>query len=442
MAAPGIVLAAPGSGSGKTLITLGLLAALRARGLRVSPVKVGPDYIDPAFHAAAAGRRGGNLDSWAMRPDTFRALASAAAEDADLVVCEGVMGLLDGADVAPGESDGSTAEVAALTGWPVVLIVDARGMAASAAAVVAGFASIRADAPVVGVIFNQVGGERHRRMIAAALTRLCPQVALLGFVARLDDLVVPSRHLGLVQACEHSDLTAFTAAAARALAEGVDLDRLVALARPGPSTGGAAGAIAPLGGRIAVAEDAAFAFCYPSLLEGWRGAGAEIVPFSPLADQPPPPGCDAVYLPGGYPELHAGRLAGNTRFLAGLREAAAGAAMVLGECGGYMVMGTGLVDAAGNRHAMAGLLPVETSFATRRRQLGYRRASLLAETPLGRAGQGFRGHEFHFATILAEAGPPLFALADAGGTPLGQAGCRNGKAMGSFLHLIDQAAVS
>jgi len=437
--APGIILAAASSGSGKTLLTLGLLAALRARGLRAHSAKVGPDYIDPAFHAAATGRDGITLDSWAMRPETFRALAATAAQGADVVLCEGVMGLLDGAEVPFGQPDGSTAEVAALTGWPVVLVVDASGMAASAAAIVAGFAAARPDIRVVGAIFNRVGGDKHRRMIATALARLCPAVAALGFVPRIADLAVPSRHLGLVQACEHPDLAAFAAAAARAAAEHIDLAALVALAGPGLGSAGQARPIAPLGNRIAVAQDDAFAFHYPATLAGWRHAGAEILPFSPLADQGPATGCDAVYLPGGYPELQAGRLAANGTFLSGLRAAASGGAVVFGECGGYMAMGRTLVDADGIGHAMAGLLPVETSFAVRRRQLGYRQATLLASGPLGPAGQGFRGHEFHFATTVAEGGERLFALRDAGGGDLAAAGSREGRTMGSFIHLIDRA---
>jgi len=433
--APGIVLAAPASGSGKTLITLGLLAALRARGLRVASAKVGPDYIDPAFHAAAAGHEGINLDSWAMRPATFHALAAGAAAAADLVVCEGVMGMLDGADVADGR-DGSTAEVAALTGWPVVLVVDCRGMAGSAAAIVAGFAAARPDAPVAGAIFNRVGGDKHRRLIAASLARLCPGVAALGFLPPLPELALPSRHLGLVQAAEHPDLAAFVAAAAAAIDRHVDLDAFAALARPGIPAAEAASPLPPLGQRIAVARDEAFAFRYRATIDGWRHRGAEILPFSPLADQAPAADCDAIYLPGGYPELHAGRLAANSGFLDGLRRATA--ATIFGECGGYMALGRVLVDADGTAHAMAGLLPVETSFQVRHRQLGYRQAALLADGPLGAAGQRFRGHEFHFATVLAEAGERLFALADAAGTALPPAGCRVGAVMGSFLHLIDR----
>jgi cobyrinic acid a,c-diamide synthase len=199
--------------------------------------------------------------------------------------------------------------------------------------------------------------------------------------------------------------------------------------------------VPPLGQRIAVAQDAAFAFAYPAQLAAWREAGADVIPFSPLADEPPAPEADAIYLPGGYPELHAGRLAGNTRFLAGLRRAAEGGVVIFGECGGYMALGVGMVDAAGERHVMAGLLPLESSFAERRLHLGYRQATLVADGPLGRAGAGYRGHEFHYTSIVDEGvGEPLFDCRDARGRALGAVGRRCGRVFGSFIHLIDDAA--
>ncbi|MGE5478681.1 MAG: cobyrinate a,c-diamide synthase [Bacteroidales bacterium] len=437
MSAPGLVIAAPSSGSGKTLLTLGLLAHLAGRGMDVVSAKVGPDYIDPAFHAAATGRPCLNLDAWAMRPGSVAGLVGQLSAGARLVVCEGVMGLFDGAAVAEGVPGGASADVAALTGWPVVLLIDGRGMTGSAAAVLRGFASHRADVRIAGVVFNRVSGDKHKRMIAEACARACPEVEILGFLPRIEALAVPSRHLGLVQACEHPDLAAFLGVAAATVAGNVDVDRLVALARPAALTGAAPALLPPLAGRIAVARDDAFAFAYPALLDGWRRAGAELTFFSPLADQAPDG--DAVYLPGGYPELHAGRLAGNGRFLDGLRAAAAAGQPVFGECGGYMVLGQGLADADGRRHAMAGLLPLETSFARRRLHLGYRQARLLADTPLGPAGTGFRGHEFHYATIVAEEGDALFAVTDAAGTPLAPAGLRDGSVFASFVHLIDRA---
>jgi cobyrinic acid a,c-diamide synthase len=437
--APGLVVAAPASGSGKTTVTLGLLRHLRARGTAVASFKVGPDYIDPAFHRAASGRPCHNLDPWAMRPATLAALVRGVSEGAELVVGEGVMGLFDGA----ADETGSTADLSALTGWPVLLVIDAWGQAASAAAVVRGFMSHRADVAIAGVLFNRIGGAGHE----AILRRACAGLGLpvVGCLPRLEALAIPERHLGLVQAGEHPALEGFLEAVAAALGRHVDVDALTALARPAslelrPAPAATETPLAPLGQRIAVARDQAFAFAYENLIEGWRRAGAEVLPFSPLEDQAPDGQADAVYLPGGYPELHAGRLAANRRFLDGLRERAAAGALLYGECGGYMVLGAGLSDADGGRHAMAGLLPLETSFAERRLHLGYRQARLMGAGPLGAAGSAFKGHEFHYATVLEEVSEaPLFACRDALGAELGPAGAVRGRVMGSFVHLIDRA---
>ncbi len=433
--ARGLIIAAPASGSGKTVVTLALLRALRDRGLGVASVKVGPDYIDPAFHTAASGRPCLNLDGWAMRRETLAALAARAGAGADLVLGEGVMGLFDGA----ADGSGTTADLALLTGWPVVLVVDAQGMAASAAALVHGFASYRPEVPLAGVIFNRVGGERHGRLLAEACAPL--GLPVLGALPQSPELALPDRHLGLVQAAEHPELETFLAGAAALVGRYLDTERLAALARPCRLAPAAfAPVLAPLGQRIAVARDTAFAFAYPFVLDGWRAAGAEVTHFSPLADEAPDPAADALYLPGGYPELHAGRLAANARFLEGLRAAAGRGAVLYGECGGYMVLGRGLIDGAGERHALAGLLPVETSFATRRLSLGYREAALVANGPLGPAGARYRGHEFHFASLAGSEGEaPLFRCTDALGAESGAMGCRLGTVMGSFLHLVDRA---
>ncbi|HEY0833775.1 MAG TPA: cobyrinate a,c-diamide synthase [Azospirillum sp.] len=436
---PGLVIAAPASGSGKTVVTLGLLRALRAAGVAVSSCKVGPDYIDPRFHAAASGRPCRNLDPWAMRPATLARLAARAGEGAELLVVEGVMGLFDGA----ADGTGSTADLAAAAGWPVVLVLDVARQGASAAAVLHGFRGFRKDVDVAGVILNRVGSESHEAQIRQALAPL--GVPVLGAVRRDAALDLPQRHLGLVQAQEHAELDAFLDRAGGVLAAAVDLEALRALARPG-RLGEAGGSVLPaiglpaLGQRIAVARDAAFAFAYPHLLEGWRDRGAELLPFSPLADEGPDAGADAVYLPGGYPELHAGRLAGNARFLGGLRAAADRGAAVYGECGGYMALGAVLEDADGKAYAMAGLLPVSTSFAKRRLHLGYRRAVTLADGPWGPRGTELRGHEFHYAsTTAADAGAPLFQAWDARGADLGAMGSRRGSVCGSFLHVVDAA---
>jgi cobyrinic acid a,c-diamide synthase len=435
----GIILSAPGTGSGKTTLTLALLRALKRRGLAVASTKVGPDYIDPAFHAAASGAACINLDAWAMRHATLATLITDIEKASDLVLCEGMMGLFDGAGAA-GDS-GSTADLASLTNWPVVLVVDASTQAGSVAALLRGFAFHRPDVPIEGVIFNRVGGPRHAAMLEAASHAALPDLPILGAVSAEADLAIPERHLGLVQASEHPALDAFLDHAADIVSASVDLDRFIGLARDSQLVAATRSLpLFPLGNRIAVASDPAFSFAYPALLAAWRADGATVKPFSPLADEAPDKDADAVYLPGGYPELHAGRLAENRNFKAGMSAAAARGAAIYGECGGYMVMGRGLIDAQGARHEMLGLLPLETSLARGHRSIGYRALRLLEPGPLGMGGTPFRGHEFHYATILDEGdGTPLFAIADSEGASLGNSGRIAGRVFGSFLHIIDRA---
>jgi cobyrinic acid a,c-diamide synthase len=435
----GLILAAPASGSGKTVLTLGLLRHLAGTGHDVVSAKVGPDYIDPSFHAAASGVPCINLDTWAMRRATLTGLVAQLERRAAFIICEGVMGLFDGAGAA---GAGSTADLAALTGWPVVLIVDARGQGASAAALVRGFAGHRSDVALAGVIFNRVSSARHRAILEEALAIVLPDLPVLGAVPQSDALVLPSRHLGLVPAGEHGDLDLLLDRAADVVASAVDVAALLALARPSSLAApiDRVQPLAPLGGRIAVARDAVFAFLYPAVLEGWMRGGAELSFFSPLADEAPAAEADAVYLPGGYPELHAGALAGNATFRSGLRAAAGRVAVIYGECGGYMMLGEGLIDGAGTRHRMAGLLPLVTSFAAPRRHLGYRALRLAGASPLGPAGAGFHGHEFHYASVVSQgAAEAMFDVRDAAGKALGAAGLRTGSVMGSFMHLIDRA---
>jgi cobyrinic acid a,c-diamide synthase len=320
-------------------------------------------------------------------------------------------------------------------------VVDARRQRASAAALVAGFARHDPLVPLAGIVFNRTAGPRHAALLRAALARHLPEIPCLGALPQDPLLALPERHLGLVPAGESAAAAAVIVHAAAAVAAAIDLERLVALARPGLLPGAPpATPLPPLGSRIAVARDDAFCFAYPAVLDGWRRQGAELSRFSPLADEPPDPAADAVYLPGGYPELHAARLAAAARFPAGLRQAAAAGTTVYGECGGYMVLGEALTDGAGQVHRMAGLLPLATSFAERRLHLGYRSARVVDGGPLGPAGTRFRGHEFHYAATLSAAGaPPLFTLADASGNDLGAGGLRRGSVSGSFVHLVDRA---
>lgn len=429
----GFVIAAPHSGSGKTTITLGILRALRQRGVSAASAKAGPDFIDPAFHAAATGKDCVNLDPWAMRKALILELVQEAASHADCLVVEGMMGLFDGA----ADGQGSCADLAALLQLPVVLVIDCSRQSHSVAALVEGFVRHRSDISFAGLILNRVGSARHAQMLRGALAHC--GVPVLGVIAQSEALDLPSRHLGLVQAGEHASLELFLDTVARVMAATVDLDALAAingtLANHGdkPITA----IIPPPGQRIEIALDQCSAFSYPHLLRGWRNAGAELSFFSPLADEAPRVGCDVVYLPGGYPELFAERISKSENFRAGMNAARDRGATIYGECGGFMLLGEGLVIADGSSHRMLGFLPVETSFAVRRRQLGYRRLRGVAGSPFpGR----YTAHEFHYTTMTRQgAESAMFFAEDALGADLGPAGLFDGKVGGSYMHLIDLA---
>ena len=434
--ARGLVISAPASGVGKTTLTLALARAFRDRGLAVQCFKSGPDYIDPAFHAAATGRTSVNIDSWAMPRETIEALV-ARGRDADLVLAEGSMGLFDGV-ATPGRSgSGASADIAEMMGWPVLLVLDPAGQAQTAAAVACGLRDFRPGVRIAGVVLNRVASARHEDLIRRAMA--VANIPVLGALPRHAPIALPERHLGLVQAEELHRLHELVGEAARLVTERVDLEAVLKLAESAtgfaelnPSCGRH---ITPPGQRIALARDAAFSFIYPHIIEGWRAAGAEIMPFSPLADEGPSDGADVGWLPGGYPELHAGRLAANDNFRERLRTFAA-TRPVHGECGGYMVLGAGLVDKEGTRHAMTGLLGLETSFARRKMHLGYRKAQLQSPMPGLPAGAQLRGHEFHYASILAQPDTVLASVRDANGADVAESGSRRGNVTGTFFHLI------
>jgi cobyrinic acid a,c-diamide synthase len=515
MSARGLIVGAPRSGSGKTSVTIGLLRALKRRGLAARGAKSGPDYIDPAFHEAATGLPGVNLDSWAMPPALLDTLAAEAGRDTDIVVIESAMGLFDGIPAPAGQS-GSAADLARRYGLPVLLVLDVSGQSETAAAVAKGFVAYDPAVRIAGVVLNRVGSERHKKLAGDAIERL--GLPVVGSILRDPLVTIPERHLGLVQASEHADLDAHIDRLADVMERSLDIGRIAGMAGAfevrsalvaapsvlslsngpdispakgeigsfAPATppatlaigeGVAAGAISPLAGemsgrteggatsadrtsstklpsrgqvltttalpppgqRIALAKDAAFTFLYPHLVAQWQAAGAEIRPFSPLADEAPDESCDVCWLPGGYPELHAGRLAEAENFAAGMRRFAA-TRPVHGECGGFMVLGETLEDADGVTHTMLGLLGHATSFAKRRMNLGYRQARLLADCPIGAAGTLVRGHEFHYARLV-DAGPdqPLAELFDGQGAPLGAFGGRRGLVTGTFFHAIARA---
>ena len=428
--AKGLVIAAPRSGSGKTVITLGLLAALRRRGTVVAPAKTGPDYIDPAFLGRAAMREAVNLDPWSMSPARLKSLAATQATGADLLLIEGVMGLFDGA----AGNTGSTADLAELLELPVVLVVDSERQSQSVAPLVAGFANWRPGVLVSGVILNRVASMKHERMLVEALA--ATGIPCLGAIPRDAALVVPERHLGLVLPGEVSAFEAFIDNAAETIGKFVDLDKLLSLAAPIAEGDAPPQPLQPLGQHIAIARDDAFAFLYPHLLDGWRALGAELSFFSPLADEAPSAGCNAVFLPGGYPELHGAKLAAASGFKAGLIAARDRDALIYGECGGFMVLGETLVDKVGQGHAMAGLLPVTTRIDRPKRILGYRRLVHTGDLPWpGR----LHGHEFHYSSAKQSRLTPLFAASDARGEVLPPMGAVIGRVMGSYAHVVDAA---
>jgi cobyrinic acid a,c-diamide synthase len=433
---PRVVIAAPGSGHGKTSVATGLLGALRERGLTVSPHKVGPDYIDPGYHALAAGRPGRNLDPWLVGEDQVAPMFAHGASTpvpADIAVIEGVMGLFDGASLASIRDGGgfaSTAHVARLLDAPIVLVVDAGGMAASAAALLHGFATFDPRTRIGGVIFNMVGSPGHEELLRDAAG--AAGLPVLGVIGRREQLTVPSRHLGLIPAAElGAPATEAVAALAAIVAAGVDLDAVVRLARtagPLPDVASAASPAQPphnrtaerepriaFRPRIAVAAGPAFTFGYAEHPELLAAAGAEVVPFDPLRDEGLPDDTDGLIIGGGFPEAHAAELSANARLRAQVAALARAGAPVVAECAGLLYLARSL-----DQYPMCGVLDAEAAM-TSRLTLGYRDAVAAVSSPLAAAGQRVHGHEFHRTALTLPDGPtpggavPDGAAGDVGG---------------------------
>lgn len=434
MTARALIIGAPRSGAGKTSLAIGLMRAFARRGVKVRGVKTGPDYIDPGFHAAATGAPGLNIDTWAMAPGLAAHLLGQAATHAELLLIESAMGLFDG---IPGERNrsGAAADLSRAMGIPVLLVLDISGQSQTAGALACGFMHFDPGVRIAACAFNRAGSDRHVRLAGDAVRALA--LPLVGAVRRDPSLGMPERHLGLVQASEHPAIEAHIERLADAMEAALDLDAIFAAATPLTLPQSAPEKlIDPPGQRIAMAEDEAFTFLYPHLRHGWQAAGAELKMFSPLGDEAPPEDCDVCWLPGGYPELHAGRLAAADRFRAGLARFA-GTRPVHGECGGYMTLGESLTDAGGETHRMAGLLSHSTSFAVRRMNLGYRRVTLLDDGVFGRRASVIRGHEFHYAHVSEAGSDASFAaIADGEGRAIGHAGGRRGLVSGTFFHAI------
>ena len=438
-----LAIAGARSGVGKTTVTVGLIAALRRRGLTVQPFKVGPDYIDPTYHTLAAGCPCRNLDTWMVPPDRVCVLFAHAARQADVSIVEGVMGLYDGLGYE--EEAGSTAQVAKLTQTPVILVLDASKMARSAAALALGYRHFDPDLPLVGFIVNRVGSERHGRGVATAIEQ-ATDLPVLGWLPRDPALGIPERHLGLVPTAEPGQWQAFIDAAADCVDSHLDLDRLLALIRnvpplapmdmPDPSVRWQASThdSCPV---IAVAQDEAFHFTYPCNLDLLRVAGAEIAFFSPLQDTGLPPGTAGVLLSGGFPELHAEELSANEGMRRALCQAHEGGMPIYAECGGLMALTESIVDLNGREHPMFGLLPGRSVMAGNL-TLGYRLARADGDSWLLSSGEVVRGHEFHYSAWEgrpADMPPAYHLLSRDGRRTLGKEGACLGSLWASYVHL-------
>lgn len=438
MPGPRLVIAGTHSGVGKTTVTLAILAALRARGRRVQPFKVGPDFIDPGHHTAAAGRPSRNLDGWLLGEALNREIFAHAAADADVSIIEGVMGLFDGASAV---SDiGSTAELAKQLAAPVLLVLDGSAMARSAAAMALGYARFDPALRVAGVLFNQVGSERHYRLLKEAVEAET-NLEVVGYLRSDPTVAIGDRHLGLVTAVERGSAELYDRLAKTA-AETIDVDRVEALAHgagdlaplpsPPPSRGrgGVGGSV-----RIGVAYDPAFCFYYPENLELLEAQGAEIVRFSPLHDETPPE-ADLLYLGGGYPELHAEDLAANAPMRRAIRDYAERGGAIYAECGGLMYLTEAIRDFNGRIHEMVGIFPAQAIMRRAELTIGYRRCTVARRCLLGEPGLTIRGHEFHHSR-LEPTGPLEYActVIDAGGRQRDLDGLVNRKVVALYTHL-------
>ncbi len=423
----GVVIAGTHSGSGKTTVTLGLMAALVQRGLGVQPFKCGPDFIDPTLHHLATGHVSRNLDVWMSGAPFVQDCFHRQAKNADIAVVEGVMGCFDG-----GQS--SSAALAKTLQLSVVLVVDVRSMAESVAALVKGFEELDPQLRLVGVIFNRVGSPRHLQLLAGALKEHC-QAELLGYLPRDTEFTIPDRHLGLHMGEEAPISPEALVKLADTVSEYINLDRLCELAcgqveyEP-VAPAAVASDKKPV--RIGVARDRAFCFYYEDNLDILRQAGAELVEFSPLLDEDLPHGLDGMYLGGGYPELYAAQLAANSSMRAAIRNWSESGRPLYSECGGFMYLTDCIVDLDGDEHSMCGVYPVKARMKKGRSSLGYRQATLAGNTIFGEAGTVLRGHEFHYSTIdpMPESVERAYRLADGSAE-----GYQINNTLGGYLHL-------
>ena len=427
----GIIISAPASGAGKTTVTLGLINAF-ARKRSVQPFKSGPDYIDSKFQSVAADCPSYNLDTWAMSSSDILNMIGMVGPS-DLCIAEGSMGLFDGVISKGAGGNGSTADLASITNWPVILVVDCAKQAQSVAALITGFNSFRHDITIGGIILNNISSKRHEALVVSEVSKT--KVPILGVIPRSNELTIPERHLGLVQAEDLSDLEQLIFKLGTLIEENCDLEAIACTARNSFPPISTLQKITPPAQRIAIAKDNAFTFTYSHLIEGWKKQGAEISFFSPLNDEPPSKSDDMVWLPGGYPELYLGRLSECKNFKNGLIDFSK-KRPVHGECGGYMVLGRKIIGKSGQAYDMIGMFDLVTSFEKRKLNLGYRKAKAIEPFFGIKKGSTVLGHEFHYTTVVEINDAPIVFVKDAYQNELGQLGSKNSNATGTFFHLI------
>ncbi len=430
----GLTISAPNSGAGKTIVTLGLLRALKNKGIKVQSFKNGPDYIDPKFHEFASGKKAFNLDTWAMNKESLKKNISLLS-DSDLIINEGSMGLYDGVSKKGALGYGSTAEISKIFGWPVILIINISGQAQSAAATALGFMNYK-KIPFAGVILNNVASIRHQKLAVVGMKKY--GIRVLGCIPRQKNLTMPERYLGLVQAEEQKNLNEKIEKYAELISDNTNLSEIKNLVSGISFNRSNKIKMKPPGQRIAIAKDRAFSFIYPHLIEIWKNNGSEIFPFSPLKNEKPEKTADFIWLPGGYPELHLEKISNANQTKKSLKKFSS-KIRIHGECGGYMVLGKAIIDKKGKHHNMFGLLGLVTSFEKKKLHLGYRLAKLknqyknhLYESKI------LRGHEFHYSNIISQPDKELYEVFDANNFKVRETGSFRNNVSGTFFHFLSE----
>ena len=422
------------SGCGKTTVSLGIMSALKQRGLEVQPFKIGPDFIDPGHHRRVTGKDSHNLDGWILSRGYNEEIFSRYCQKADVAVVEGVMGLYDG--FSGRDESGSTAQMAKWLHLPVFLVIDARSMARSAAALASGFATFDPELPIAGVIFNRVAGAGHAEIIQEAMS-LGSKTPVLGYLPREEGIEIPSRHLGLVIDEDFQMDAARIGRVGHWIESNLDLDRLLTSLEPKETPRVAPESSPPPVIRIGIAKDEAFSFYYPENLRLLREAGAALVPFSPLRDRSLPEDINGLILGGGYPELHCEALSENRALLSAIKDFGLSGGSIYAECGGFMFLAKEIRDLSGKAYPMVGLFSLVVEMEPRFRALGYRKIITRKESPLGPRGTEVKGHEFHYSRIQQVATSPetVYAMKDRKAATKREEGFLRMNVLGSYVHL-------